>query len=232
MRLLIIEDNKDVVAALRRGLQSLYVVDVVTNGVDGLHHAEVGDYDLILLDLTLPDKDGLEICRELRRERNTTPILILTARGDIDDKVALLDAGADDYLTKPFSLEELKARIRALLRREATPINSSRIEVGDIVLNAASRTVTRQDQSIQLRRKEFDLLEYMMRNAGKPLTRQMILDHVWDMNDNLWTNAIDVHIKFLRDKVDRPFGGKSIKTVHGVGYKLEVNDPVVSGKRR
>jgi two-component system OmpR family response regulator len=232
MRLLIVEDNAEVVAALRRGLRSSYVIDVASTGRDGLHQAEVGEYDLILLDLSLPDKDGREVCRELRASRSKVPILILTARSEVNEKVALLDQGADDYLTKPFSLEELKARIRALLRRDSPSVDSSNVAVGDLTLDTATRSVTRGEAAIKLRRKEFDLLEYLMRNAGKTVTRQMILDHVWDMNDSLWTNAIDVHIKYLRDKIDRPFGSHMIKTVHGVGYKLEAEVSAVSSGRR
>jgi DNA-binding response OmpR family regulator len=232
MRLLIIEDSAEVVAALRRGLRTAYVIDIAATGADGLHQAEVGEYDLILLDLTLPDKDGREVCRELRAAGHNTPIMILTARSEVDEKVALLDLGADDYLTKPFSLEELKARIRVLLRRDSSTVASSDLMVGDLVLDVATRLASRQKQPLKLRRKEFDLLEYLMRNAGKTVTRQMILDHVWDMNDSLWTNAIDVHIKYLRDKIDRPFGSHMIRTVHGVGYKLEAEPSLISSGRR
>lgn len=232
MRLLIIEDDMAVVTALRRGLQDSYIIDVATKGNEGQQKAELGDYDLIILDLNLPDRSGLEICQELRKEGNVTPILIVTSRTEVDDKVTLLDIGADDYLTKPFSLEELRARIRALLRRESATARSSRIEVGELVLDTASRTVSCGGEVVELRRKEYDLLEYMVRNTGKTLTRQMILDHVWDMNDSLWTNVVDVHIKYLRDKLDRRFNKKMIVTVHGIGYKLDVVNQVVGSRGR
>lgn len=232
MRLLIIEDDMAVVTALRRGLQDSYIIDVATKGSEGQQKAELGDYDLIILDLNLPDRSGLEICQELRKEGNVTPILIVTSRTEVDDKVTLLDIGADDYLTKPFSLEELRARIRALLRRESATARSGRIEVGELVLDTASRTVSCGGEVVELRRKEYDLLEYMVRNTGKTLTRQMILDHVWDMNDSLWTNVVDVHIKYLRDKLDRRFNKKMIVTVHGIGYKLDVVNQAVGSRGR
>jgi DNA-binding response OmpR family regulator len=232
MRVLIIEDDAAIVSALRRGLQKNYVLDVAPTASEGQHCLDTTDYDLILLDLNLPDKEGTELCRDIRAGGIQTPVMILTARTDVTDKVTLLDAGADDYLSKPYSLEELKARMRALMRRESKRIKSNKLAVGDLVIDVASRSVERQGLVIGLRRKEFDLLEYLMRNAGKTLTRQMIMDHVWDMNDSLWTNAIDVHIKYLRDKVDRPFGGRMIKTVHGVGYKLEEFQPAISSRGR
>lgn len=231
MRLLIVEDDMAVITALRRGLQNSYVLDVATRGDEGLHKAEMGDHDLIILDLNLPDQSGLDICRELRAAGRTTPILIVTARTEIEDKVRLLDIGADDYLTKPFSLEELRARIRALLRREASGA-SSRIEVGPLSVDTASRTVSYDGEAVELRRKEYDLLEYLTRNAGKTLTRQMILDHVWDMNESLWTNVVDVHIKYLRDKLDRRFGKKMILTIHGIGYKLDIVNQAVGSRGR
>ncbi|TAK89151.1 response regulator transcription factor [Patescibacteria group bacterium] len=232
MRILVIEDDSAMVAAIRRSLQSNYIIDVATNGHDGLHLADINQYDLVMLDLSLPDCSGLTVCSKLRANGYTTPILVVTARAEVQDKVSLLDVGADDYLTKPFSLDELKARIRALLRREGGTSYNSQIVVGDLVVDTASRSVSMRGQSVPLRRKEFDLLEYLARSAGKTLTRQMILDHVWEMNDNIWTNAIDVHIKYLRDKIDRRFGVRMIQTVHGIGYKLELPQPAIGGKRR
>lgn len=226
MKLLIIEDETAITLALRRALRMLYVIDVATTGMDGIHEAEVNTYDTILLDLSLPDMEGIEICKELRKQRIATPILVLTARANIEDKVMLLDAGADDYLTKPFSLEELKARLRVLSRREVGGNCSSAIVVGDLKLNTATREAWRSDLPIALRRKEYDLLLYLMRHSGTVVTRAMIIDRVWAGNENLWTNAVDVHIKYLRDKIDRPFGSTLIKTVHGVGYKFEVTKAV------
>lgn len=220
MKLLIIEDSLMVLAALRQSLHMHYVIDVATSGEEGLDAVASTTYDLILLDLGLPDISGDQICVRIRKTSIDTPILVLTASTRIKDKVFLLDSGADDYLTKPFSLEELKARLRVLLRRE-TPGKTSMIELGDLVLDPITRRVYRQSLLIELRRKEFDLLEYLMINAGKVLTRSMILDHVWEMNEGIWTNAVDVHIKYLRDKIDRPFERKMIETVHGVGYRIE-----------
>lgn len=227
-----IEDDPAMVAAMRRGLQPHYIVDVATTGHDGLYQADTNQYDTVVLDLSLPDQTGLQVCSQLRASGVKCPVIIVTARTEVQDKVSLLDVGADDYLTKPFSLDELKARIRALLRREGGSSYNSQIIVGDLVVDTAGRIAAMRGQTIALRRKEFDLLEYLVRNAGKTLTRQMILDHVWEMNDNIWTNAIDVHIKYLRDKIDRRFGVRMIKTVHGIGYKLELPQPAIGGKRR
>lgn len=232
VRVLIIEDDPAMVAAMRRGLQPLYIVDVSTTGSDGLYRSDINQYDIIVLDLSLPDQPGRQVCSQLRASGCTCPILVVTARNEVQDKVSLLDVGADDYLTKPFNLDELKARIRALLRREGGSSYNSQIVVGDLVVDTAGRMAAMRGQAIDLRRKEFDLLEYLVRNAGKTLTRQMILDHVWEMNDNIWTNAIDVHIKYLRDKIDRRFGVRMIKTVHGIGYKLDVPQPAIGGRGR
>ncbi len=220
MRLLVIEDNTELRAALERTLKGFYVVDAVSSGLDGLQTAQTGSYDLVILDLGLPGLDGLGVCKNLRTAGITTPILVLTAQDDTHDKVALLDAGADDYMTKPFAMEELLARLRALARREPTT-GSSPLQIGPLVLDPASRTVTRSGRPIPMRRKEFDLLEYLMRNHDRVVTRVMITDHVWEADEVLWTNAIDVHVKYLRDKIDRPFNEALIKTIHGVGYKLE-----------
>ncbi len=221
MRVLVVEDNEDVLGALRMGLRASYVVDAARTGDEGLQLAEMNEYDAILLDLQLPDIDGLQVCKELRKEGLATPIIVLTAKSAVGDKVSLLDAGANDYITKPFSIEELRARIRAVLRTQDSSSVDAVIAAGSLMLNTATREVTRGQTSITLRRKEFDLLEYLMRNNARIVSRQMILDHVWDMNDTIWTNAIDVHIKYLRDKIDRPFGLETIKTVHGVGYRLD-----------
>ena len=220
MRILVIEDNENVIANLRRGLRDSYVIDVARNGNEGLDKIAACDYDLIFLDLTLPDHGGINLCRELRRDGVNCPIMAATERNDVELQVMVLDAGADDYICKPFHIEEIKARIRALLRR-GTEHKSSELIAGELVMDVAKRTVKREGKLIQLRRKEYDLLEYMVRNNGHTVTRQMILDHVWDMNDSIWTNAIDVHIKHLRDKIDRPFGSNYIKTMHGIGYRLD-----------
>jgi two-component system copper resistance phosphate regulon response regulator CusR len=220
MRLLVIEDNRDIVAGLQRGLKGRYVVDAALSGEEGLYLAEINHYDLIMLDLSLPDMDGLEVCRGLRDNKIMSPILVLTARMDVQDKIVTLDAGADDYMTKPFHLAELTARIRALMRRGLEPLPNALV-AGELEVDVARRSVRRSGREVTLRRKEFDVLEYLMRNQGRPVTREMILEHVWGGEDAIWTNAVDVHVKYLRDKVDRPFATKLIKTVHGVGYKIE-----------
>lgn len=222
MRILIVEDSKRVARALRDSLRGQYIVDVEHTGNAALNNAHILGYDLILLDLGLPDMSGAMVCEELRARKVVAPIIIVTGDDTVGSKVSVLDCGADDYITKPFHAEELKARIRAVLRRNTQEINEARLSVGELELDPASRTVCRSGDEISLRRKEFDLLEYMMRNHGRTLTRQMILDHVWENSDGLWTNAVDVHIKYLRDKVDRPYERQLIKTVHGVGYKLDV----------
>jgi two-component system OmpR family response regulator len=192
-------------------------------GNEGLRKAEQVSYDAILLDLNLPDISGEEVCTELRRRGLTTPVIVLTGRDLTADKVSLLDMGADDYMTKPFNLTEVSARLRAVMRRVGSS-NSKDLVVGDLVLDPAGRTLWRKGKPITMRRKEFDLFEYMMRHAGQTLTRAMILEHVWEMSEDLWANVVDVHIKHLRDKIDRPFGTQLIKTVHGVGYKLDISE--------
>jgi DNA-binding response OmpR family regulator len=221
MRILIIEDNRPVAMALLRGLKPRYAIDVCLTGRDGLNRAQSTAYDVILLDLNLPDIKGEDICTELRASHIDCPIIILTGNDEPSDKVSLLDMGADDYVTKPFNLDEIEARIRAAIRHSTKSRPDNIVAVGDLWLNPASREVTREQKPIDLRRKEFELLEYMMRNAGRTLTRTMILEHVWDMNENHWANVVDVHIKHLRDKIDRPFGVQMIKTIHGVGYRLD-----------
>lgn len=221
MRILIIEDHEDIAASIKDELRHTYAVDICLTGKEGSYQARTNEYDLIILDLSLPDASGIDICREIRNDNNNTPILILTGIDETESKVVALDAGADDYLIKPFSNDELSARIRALMRRRNESMTSNILRVEDLRLDTAQRTVVRNSHEIVLRRKEFDLLEYLMRNAGRVLTRSMILEHVWDNNVDFFTNAIDVHIKYLRDQVDRPFKKKLIKTVHGLGYKLE-----------
>lgn len=203
------------------GLTSEYfVVDVAPNGTEGLNLAELNSYDVIVLDSILPDITGTEICHELRTRGNTTPIIGLSVRGETTSKIRFLNAGADDYLTKPFSFEELIARIRALLRRPHA-LQADVISVGDLTLNSASHTVTKNSSEVYLTRKEFLLLEYLMRNQGTVLSRGMILEHVWDMNADPFSNTIETHIMMLRRKIDCESEGRIIHTVPGVGYKLE-----------
>lgn len=222
MRILIIEDNRAIAQALKHELKTYYAVDIVMLGKEGLRHALATKYDTILLDLNLPDMKGEDICKRLRKENINIPIIVISGKEDVKNKVNLLDMGADDYITKPFNVYELRARINVAMRHGSSRRNSSGlIVVGSLALDPSARTVTREGEAINLRRKEFDMLEYLMRNHGQTLTRTMILEHIWDMNEDLWANVVDVHIKHLRDKVDRPFRSNLIKTVHGVGYKIE-----------
>ena len=221
MKILLIEDDRELTTSLKGALSAQYTVDVTHTGEEGEFEATENDYDIIILDLLLPDADGMEICKRLRKAGVTVPILILTGKLDVSDAVAALDAGADDYLTKPFRLAELQARLRALVRRRPKVFSQSKLRVGDLSLDVEARTVERAGLVIELRRKELLLLEYLMRNSGKVVTRGMILDHVWESSADPVANTIDVHINFLRAKVDRPFPKALIKTVHGLGYKIE-----------
>ena len=221
MRVLLIEDDQQLVSAVRKQFKKQYALDVTITGEEGEYNALVNEYDLIIIDLGLPDRDGVELCQTIRAADIHTPILILTAAVEVTDKVAALDAGADDYMTKPFTYEELFARIRALMRRNPETLPSNKLTVGELVLDVGAGTVHHKGDPITLRRKEFGLLEYLMRNVGRVLTRGMILDHVWEGGVDPLTNTVDVHIKLLRDKIDRAHGTAMIKTVHGLGYKIE-----------
>jgi two-component system OmpR family response regulator len=220
MRALVIEDGSKMAALLRRGLQEEgFAVDVAASGEDGSWLGTENDYDVILLDVMLPDADGFEVCRRLRAADRWAPILMLTARDGVQDRVAGLDAGADDYLTKPFSFDELLARVRALLRR-GPPERPPVLAVGDLVLDPATRRVSRGDQEIDLTPKEFGLLELFLRHPDEALSRTRILEHVWDFAYEGDSNVVDVYVRYLREKVDRPFDRRSIETVRGVGYRL------------
>jgi len=222
MKLLLIEDDKETVATLKEELGNDYILEASFTGEDGEYRTAIDEYDLIILDLGLPDIDGLEICKKVRKNRMNVPILVLTGEDDLETKVSLLEAGADDYLTKPFTFAELKARIRALLRRQHyQTFRSNILSVDELSLDLGKKIAQRGTKVIPLRRKEFYLLEYLIRNAGKVVSRGMILDHVWDSSCESLTNVVDVHIKYLRDQIDRPFEKKLIKTVHGLGYKIE-----------
>lgn len=227
MRVLIVEDNRRVAAALKEALRSAYIVDVAHSGKEALEVTAAVSFDVILLDLGLPDMGGQDVYQQLRERKVEAPVLIISGDDTTSSKVSVLDMGADDYITKPFNSDELKARIRKAIRRHSAAGADNLLAIGKLELDPASRTVTHDGNPVDLRRKEFDLLEYMMHNPGRTLTRQMIVDHVWESGDGMWTNAVDVHIKYLRDKIDRPFKTHFIKTVHGVGYKLEV--PVTEG---
>jgi two-component system OmpR family response regulator len=232
MKLLLIEDNRSLAIRLKKSLSEFFVVDAVHTGKEGLAEAQNGSYAAIVLDLTLPDISGYEICRELRRLRVPTPILVLSGVAEVSARVTLLNEGADDYLTKPFTVAELRARLNALLRRSAQAEAASGIlTIQDLTIDINRRKVVRDGKNIVLRRKEFDILEYLIRNRGHVMTRAMILDHVWDTNRESWPNTVDVHIKHLRDKVDRPFGAALIKTAYGVGYLVDDSNANLNNKR-
>ncbi len=220
MRILIVEDEKKVAAFVRKGLQEEgYAVDVAFDGEEGLRMAIDPSYDLIILDIYLPKLDGLAALRQMREKKVGTPVLLLTVRATIEDKVLGLDSGADDYLTKPFAFQELLARVRALLRRR-TDAAATTITVADLVLDPASRIVSRGGRRIELSLKEFSLLEYFMRNPGRVLTRTMIIGHVWNYDFDSGTNVVDVYVNYLRKKIDAAAGQKLIHTVRGAGYVM------------
>ncbi len=222
MRILVVEDEKKVAGFIKQGLEEEgYAIDVASDGREGLLMALDGVHDLIILDINLPKLDGLGVLREFRQQRGKTPVLLLTVRAAIEDKVLGLDTGADDYLTKPFSFQELLARIRALLRRqvEAGP---PQLQLADLSLDPARRIVTRGTERIDLSTKEFALLDYFMRNPGRVLTRTMIAEHVWDYDFDPMSNIIDVYVNYLRKKIDTGREPKLIHTVRGVGYVLQV----------
>ncbi len=220
MRVLVIEDESGVAGFLKKGLrEASYAVDLADNGTDGLHKALTETYDAIVLDLMLPGVDGFSILREVRSRDIRTPVICLTARDNVDDRIKGLDLGADDYLAKPFSFSELLARLRALLRR-GQELHSNPIAVADLSVDVAARCVRRGDRRIDLSPTEYALLEYLARSAGQVLSRTMILEHVWDMNHDPMTNVIDVHINRLRKKVDSGFDPPLIHTIRGAGYVL------------
>ena len=221
MKVLIIEDDKQTAQMIKNEMKGNYAVDLAYTGESGGYLSETNDYDTIVIDLRLPDIDGITVCKRIREAGIKTPILILTGSIEVKNKIAALDSGADDYLTKPFSFAELMARIRALMRRSPQTLNSNVLSLDGLTLDVSKNRVERNGKEVYLRRKEFSLLEYLMRNPGLVLTRNMILGHVWEEGIDQLTNTIDVHIKFLRDKIDIPFGTSLIKTVYGLGYKLE-----------
>ncbi|MBI4811972.1 response regulator transcription factor [Candidatus Falkowbacteria bacterium] len=221
MRILVVEDEKEIASFIKKGFEAEHFsVDVADDGENGLWLGKTNDYDIVILDIKLPLQDGVGICRQLRLDGKKMPIIMLSVKDDVETKVQALDLGADDYLTKPFSFEELLARVRALLRREKA-VRGDILRIADLVLDVKAHLVTRANKKIDLSRKEFALLEYLMRNPGTVLTRTMILEHVWDMNVDLFSNTVDVHIRYLRQKIDKGRGRKIIHTVHGYGYKAE-----------
>jgi len=222
MKILLIEDNARLVERIKHHLKKSFIVDVATTGAAGLERIQNIQYTAILLDLNLPDMNGQTICKQLRAEGNTTPILIISAQQDHESRVALLDCGADDFLVKPFNPLELIARIRSLARRYRPDYDRHILTAHDLIMDVSRRHVSRSGQHIELRKKEFDILEYLLANQGRAVTRSMILGHVWDSNEETWHKTVDVHIKYLRDKIDRPFASTLIKTAYGVGYMIDV----------
>lgn len=221
MRILVIEDEKKVAGFLKNGLKEEgYEVDDAFDGQAGFDLAMENEYDMIILDLMLPGLDGITLCKKLKEQGNNTPILMLTAREAVKDRVIGLDAGADDYMTKPFAFEELLARVRVILRKR--PVTQElKLEIGDLVLDLITHKVKRGGDDIELTTKEYALLEFLMRNAGNIVTRTMIAEHVWDINFETFTNVIDVYINYLRNKIDRDHDEKLIHTVRGRGYVLK-----------
>jgi len=221
MRILIVEDEKKIAAFIKRGLKEAgYSVDVANDGEQGYYLASSEEYDLIILDVMLPKMDGVTLCKKLREKKGAVPVLMLTAKNSVIDKVTGLDSGANDYLTKPFAFEEFLARVRALLRT-AGSAQSVKLETGDLVLDLLSHKVTRSGKEIELTSKEFSMLEYFMRHEGAVVTRTMLSEHVWDVNFDTYTNVIDVYINYLRNKIDKDFEKKLIHTVRGRGYILK-----------
>lgn len=222
MKLLVVEDNERLVERIRRQLGAHYLIDAVSSGVEALEKTSAINYAVILLDLGLPDMNGLDVCKQLRKNNILTPILIVTGTNTVESRVDLLSAGADDYISKPFNADELRARIAALSRRQPITQNTTQIKYLDLVIDSEKRQVYRGGKPIDLRRKEFDILEYLVANKGRVLTREMIINHAWDSSHSSWHSTVDVHIKHLRDKIDKPFKKKLIKTAYGLGYKVDV----------
>jgi two-component system copper resistance phosphate regulon response regulator CusR len=224
MRVLIVEDEPKTAAYIRKGLmEQAFVVDVAHNGIEGLHLATTGNYDLVLLDVMLPGADGWTVLRSLRQQRET-PVFFISARDEVADRVKGLELGADDYLVKPFAFSELLARIRTILRRGAAKVDPVR-ELADLRVDVARRRVTRGGQRIELTAKEYALLDYFLRHTGEVVSRTLIAEHVWDMHFDSDTNVVDVAVRRLRAKLDDPFEQKLIHTVRGVGYLFESREP-------
>ena len=222
MHILVVEDEQRLARLVARVLgEERHVVDVANDGDNGLYLALRGTYDLIILDLMLPGRSGLDICREVRAQKIPSAILMLTARGEVADRVAGLRMGADDYLVKPFAMEELLARVDALLRRGRAITEVKTLQVGELSLDLMRREATRDGKMIELTAKEFALLEYLMRHPGQVLTRTQIIDHVWQYDSEALSNVVDIYIHYLRDKIDRGFSHPMLKTMRGVGYKIE-----------
>jgi DNA-binding response OmpR family regulator len=219
VRVLVIEDDRSVASFIEASLkQESYAVDVLPDGIAAADQAGAVDYDAIVLDLMLPGRSGLQVLRDIRARKQSLPVLVLTAKASLEERVAGLDAGADDYMTKPFALAELSARLRALLRRGAP--RETVLRVADLEMDTSRRTVRRAAQTISLRPKEYALLEFLMRNSDRPVTKSLIIEHVWDIHFDSISNVVEVHINSLRNKIDRGFAPPLIHTLRGVGYVL------------
>jgi len=228
VRVLVVEDSVKMASLLKRGLEEEgYAVDVTTTGEDAVWMATQNAIDAVVLDVLLPDLDGFEVCRRIREAGTWSPVLMLTARHGVEDRVKGLDVGADDYLTKPFAFIELAARLRALIRRGVGE-RPAILTVGDLIIDPATRVVRRGDVTIDLTAKEFSLLEYFMRHPSEVLSRMQLIEHVWDFAYDGGSNVVDVYVKYLREKIDRPFGIRSIETVRGAGYRLREDRPDAS----
>ena len=222
MRILVVEDDRKIASFLVKGLkQNGFAVDHAADGEAGLQLAESTPYDAAVLDIMLPKLDGLSLLKDLRRQKINLPVLILSAKASVDDRIKGLQSGGDDYLVKPFSFSELLARIQALIRRASSTAEATSLTTGDLTMNLVTREVTRAGQRVELQAKEFALLEYLMRNAGRMVSKTMILEHVWDYSFDPQTNVVDVVVCRLRNKIDRDFEGKMIHTLRGVGYVLK-----------
>lgn len=222
MRILVVEDDPTIASFIAKGLrQEGFAVDWAADGLEGLRLAATNPYDVAVIDVMLPGRDGLSVIEQMRRQGIRTPVLILSAKRSVDDRVHGLQAGGDDYLTKPFAFPELLARVGALTRRAGGAVEQTRLQVGDLILDRVTRTVERGGRTIELRPREFTLLEYLMRNAGRVVSKTMILSHVWDYSFDPRTNVVDVLVFRLREKIDKDFEPKLIRTVRGVGYVLD-----------
>jgi two-component system, OmpR family, response regulator len=222
MRILLVEDDKAIASFVAKGLKEAgHVVDHVIDGEDGLHRALTETYEVAIIDLMLPKLDGLSLISEMRKQNRDTPVIILSAKRSVDDRVRGLEGGSDDYLTKPFAFTELIARIHALARRASSVPDATHLTIADLSIDLMARHVVRSGQTIDLQPREFALLEYLMRNAGRVVSKTMIMEHVWDYNFDPQTNVVETRISRLRDKVDRDFENKLIHTVRGAGYILK-----------
>lgn len=224
MKILMIDDNQRLAERVRETLGKVYVIDIALDGETGLSQAADVEYDAIILDLGLPDISGQEVCRQLRIQGQVAPIIVLTATDNVSSRVQMLDMGADDYMAKPFSSAELNARIAALSRRRRKQVTSEVMLVKDLELDVLRREVKRSGIRIPLRRKEFDILECLISNKGRAVSREMIINHAWVDGTDGWNNTVDVHIKHIRDKVDKPFPTKLIRTAYGIGYMIDDSD--------